>query len=217
MAANLDKLDQLRTQMERFKNDYATQARLVGTDKDGEAHRKKLKRVHQRYHDAEAKATAMLAQAPSSGADAADWNALRNAVRAIKSDFEATERDTRTKENAHPIADAASGNVAAAAGVTNATSGFSANRVRMQEFRQVDDAELLTEEALQTEKLTGILGVERDLQEVQGMYHELHSHVQEQQQGLNRAEGNIDGARRHVQRGTAELKGARKAQKVLPV
>uniref|UniRef100_A0A7S1KXV6 t-SNARE coiled-coil homology domain-containing protein n=1 Tax=Neobodo designis TaxID=312471 RepID=A0A7S1KXV6_NEODS len=219
MAATLDKLDQLRTQMERFKSDYATQARLVGTDKDGDAHRKKLKRVRQRFTDADSKATAMLAQAPQSGPDASDWASLRNALRQIRSEFEATDRETRAKENAHPIGDAPG--AAGAAGGHHADGGAGAGggpagghrAVRMQEFRQVDDAELLTEEALQTEKLNGILEVERDMNELQGMYHELHAHVEDQQTGLNTAEGNIDKAQTHVEKGVTELKSANKLQK----
>lgn len=216
MASNLERLEQLRSQLLRFKNDYVTQARILGTEKDNEAHRKKLARLKQRYTDTDNKASALLSEAPSAGPDVADWQQLRSAIKGLRADFDAADRDVKARETAKPLQGAPAGSSAdhredgpAAGGAPR--GGHTG--VRMQEFRQVDDAELLTEEALQTEKLEGILDVERDMNELRGMYHELHGHVTDQQVGLNTAEGNIDKAQTHVEKGVTELKSANKLQK----
>lgn len=221
-ASDLERLEQMRMQLVRFKNDYATQSGIIGTDKDNDAHRKKIQRIAQRYRDVDSKATTLLSKAPASGPEANDWNGLRIAIRNLRTDFEGHEREVRARENAHPLAGAAAAGVGGGGGNGGGGGGSGGGdyggrgghaAVKMQDFRQVDDAELLTEEALQTEKLEGILEVERDMNELRGMYHELHSHVEYQQTGLNTAEANIDQAQTHVEKGVTELKSANKLQK----
>jgi len=214
--SDLDKLEQLRSQLQRQIKEYATQGKMIGTDKDNEAQRKKLQRLRDRITEIDGKATALLSRAPSGGMEAADWDSLKQSIRELRQQFETVDREVRGKENAHRLptgggaSDAAMGSSTGAA-ASRPTGGHTS--VQMQHFRQVDDAELLTEEALQTEKLDGILSVERDMNELKSMYHEMHQHVVTQQDGLNTAETNIDKAQSHVEKGVVELKSANKLQK----
>lgn len=82
----------------------------------------------------------------------------------------------------------------------------------MTALTQLSLAELDTEEAIQLEKLRGILDVERDVNELRAMFREARELVMAQQEGLNRIDANIDSATRHVRGGTDHLRGARRLQ-----
>jgi len=211
--SDLDKLEQLRSQLQRQIKEYATQGKIIGTDKDNDAQRKKLQRLRDRIGEIDSKATALLGKAPSGGIEAADWDSLKQSIRELRQQYESVDREVRGKENAHRLPTSAGApEVGSSTGAASRPTGGHTS-VQMQHFRQVDDAELLTEEALQTEKLGGILEVERDMNELKSMYHEMHSHVVTQQEGLNIAETNIDKAQTHVEKGVGELKSANKLQK----
>jgi hypothetical protein len=203
----LDKLDQLKTQMQRMVREYQTKSKVIGTDRDSDAHRKVLSRLRERFAEIDKKAGALLSSQPTSGPEVGDWQQIKQAIRDVRSEFEAIDRDVRSKENAHRVVGAESDASAGAKPAGGHTT------IKMQDFKQIDDAELLTEEALQNEKLKGILDVERDMNELHSMYHELHGHVHSQQTGLDTAETNIDSAQSHVEKGVVELKQANKLQK----
>lgn len=212
--SDLDKLEQLRSQLQRQIKEYATQGKMVGTDKDNDMQRKKLQRLRDRIGEIDQKATALLSKAPSYGAEAGDWDTLKQSIRELRQQYESVDREVRGKENAHRLPTSGGGVEPATGSSTGAGRPAGGHTsVQMQHFRQVDDSELLTEEALQTEKLEGILEVQRDMNELKSMYHEMHSHVVQQQDGLNLAEGNIDKAQAHVEKGVVELKSANKLQK----
>jgi hypothetical protein len=219
----LDRLEQQRSQLQRHIKDYSTMGKVIGTDRDNDAHRKKITRHRQRVEETFQKAQALLSDAPTGGPDAADWEAMKQSIRGLRGEYETIDRDTRGRENAHRLAGAAGpsdqAGTSSNAG-TNGGAGAGGSRpqgghttVKMQDFKQIDDAELHTEEALQREKLAGILDVERDMNQLNSMYHELHGHIEGQQVGLTTAETNIDRAQTHVEKGITELKSANKLQK----
>ncbi len=131
---------------------------------------------------------------------------MRQSVRDQKAEWDRLDRDVKARELSRPIQVACEAGAASTAGGT----GPDHTEVKMQHFRQIDDAELNTEDAIQTEKLKGILEVERKMNELRAMNREFGAHVEDQQVGLNTAETNIDKAQDHVEKGVKELKSANK-------
>ena len=201
----LEALDQLRGQMQRANSEFGQRAECVGTPKDSPALRQTLERIRQRFVALESKADS---QVPRDGNNSAD-PALRELVRSIAAEragFAQVNRRARAAETAAPLPGGAPR--------SNVESGQRATQTAqpMTALTQMSLAELDTEEALQLEKLRGILDVERDVNELRAMFREARELVMAQQEGLNRINANIDSATRHVRGGTDHLRGARRLQ-----
>jgi hypothetical protein len=81
-----------------------------------------------------------------------------------------------------------------------------------QQYQVTEYNELDLEEKLQRDRHDEVVRIEQDTREVHAAYQEVQGLVAAQQQGLNRAEGHIDGATEKVGDGVDELVEARKYQ-----
>jgi len=215
--SQLDKVEQQRATMQRLQKELSQVSLLVGTDKDGTMTRNKLLKARERFVEAEKKALMQMNDAPTSGPDAAEWSKMRASLREQRQEWDRLDRDVKARESANPISavNAAGGDSRDGqqgyGGVGGGGGG--AGGVKITDFKQVDTSELDTENAIQTERLQGIIEIEQNANEVRAMYQEFQSHVEGQQGALTTAEKNIDKSQDHVERGVKDLKSANKLQK----
>lgn len=141
-----------------------------------------------------------------------DWEPLRKDAKTVRDEFQRLDRAVATKQSAaqNDMNRASSG----ADGGSSANNGGGAgSRLGLGHATVVNTAPLDTEEALQRERLEGVVEIEGQMGELKSMYQDFNTLVHEQQAGLDMTEQNVDKSTKHVERGVVELKKASEVQK----
>jgi hypothetical protein len=203
----IEKIERDRQTVVRCTRDLLRQTALVGVpSEDGAPVRAAIDRLVRRGVEADDAASDALRQLPADGSAQpvlSELGVARDAFAAARQAALRTVARAPLPASAAPVA----GGAACPDGVRPLPQ-----QAQVSGYRRVDLSELATEEALQREKLAGVLEVEADLNELRGMTRDLNGMLVEQRGGLRAAAGNIDRALALTQRGTQELRKARQLQ-----
>lgn len=139
-----------------------------------------------------------------------EWEPLKREAKQIRDEFQRLDRAVATK----------------AANTRSSTAGDDEGPGQIQggghgggkslglgTAQVVNTAPLDTEEALQRERLQGVVEIESQMGELKSMYQDFNTMVHDQQAGLDITETNVDKSTKHVERGVVELKKAGEVQK----
>lgn len=195
MADSLDlasnQLQQMRNVLRQFKTAAA----------GGNAQADKLDKLKTQYVGLEGKVSRLLDQ--GSGRD---WEPLKRDAKQMRDEFQRLDRAVAAKQSAQ--AHESSAKDAAAADPMQA-----GGRLGLSHATVVNTAPLDTEEALQRERLHGVVEIEGQMGELKSMYQDFNAMVHDQQAGIDMVDQNVDKSTKHVERGVVELKGASAVQK----
>ncbi len=192
-----DSLDLASNQMQSMRNSlrqYKAAASAANPQAD------KIDKLKTQYQGLEAKVSKLL----DSGSGR-DWEPLKREFKTMREEFMRLDRAVATKQSAS----AAEHHAESYAGGSSPTG----QQLGLGHAVVVNTAPLDTEEALQRERLQGIVDIEGQMGELKSMYQDFNVMVHDQQAGLDTVEGNVDKSTKHVERGVVELKGASAVQK----
>lgn len=142
-----------------------------------------------------------------------DWEPLRKDAKTVRDEFQRLDRAVATKQSAaqNDMNRASSG--AESGNNNNNNNGGAGSKLGLGHATVVNTAPLDTEEALQRERLEGVVEIEGQMGELKSMYQDFNTLVHDQQGGLDMTEQNVDKSTKHVERGVVELKKASEVQK----
>jgi hypothetical protein len=191
-------LQAMRTVLRQFKT--AASAASPAADK--------LDKLKTQFTNTDAKVSKLLAGAVSGR----EWEALKKDVKATRDEFQRLDRAVSTKQSAaqNDMNRASSG---ADEGGANGGGAHAGSKLGLGHATVVNTAPLDTEEALQRERLEGVVEIEGQMGELKSMYQDFNTLVHDQQAGLDMTEQNVDKSTKHVERGVVELKKASEVQK----
>ena len=200
MADNLDLASNQLQSMRNVLRQFKTAANAANPQPE------KLEKLKKQYNTIEQKVSNLV-----DNGSGRDWEPLKREAKQMRDEFSRLDRAVATKQSAAAAEaqsrDAADGSSGPGAG---AAAGGS---LGLGHAVVVNTAPLDTEEALQRERLQGVVEIEGQMGELKSMYQDFNHMVNDQQQGLDNVEGNVDKSTKHVERGVQELKGASSVQK----
>lgn len=195
-------IDQVSNQLQSMKNvlrQFKTASNAAGAQPD------KLDKLRSQWTTIEAKVSNNL-----SGAMGRDWEPLKRDFKQLREEFQKADRGAQAKQSA---AAAAEHERAATDSDPIGGGGGVGAKMGLGHGVAVNMAPLDTEEALQRERLQGVVEIEGQMGELKSIYSDFNSMVNEQQTGLNTIESRVDVAQTKVESGVKHLQGASAVQK----
>jgi hypothetical protein len=194
-------IDQVSNQLQSMKNvlrQYKTASNGVSPQAD------KLDKLAKQWQQIDSK----VGKALDAG-QGRDWEPLKRDYRSLRDDWTKAERAAASKASAAAAQQDHDGH-----GSDSAQHGGGlGSRTGLASGMAINMAPLDTEEALQREKLQGVVEIEGQMNDLKSIYTDFNEMVQDQQKGLDTMESNVDKSIKSVESGVKDLKGASKVQK----
>jgi t-SNARE complex subunit (syntaxin) len=205
-------LQELDKQVNRFEakiGQYSKAIDEVGTDRDTTKTRKKIEKFGSEAEDISKAIQRCVADASQSEKGNRAFSELSEKYEELQYRYDGLKTKGQRKVKENPLRAQVDENGDGGGG----GGGGGGMRFNEQRLVQYDTGELRTEEAIQREKLEGVVEIEQDLNELKTAYQDFGQLVKDQQEGLNKVENNVDTSTVRVDEGIVELKKASKEQK----
>lgn len=198
-AAN--QLQALKNALKNYKTHTTSQAVI-------QQNASKLPKLKTQFRDVEAKLGKAVEAAPATDKE---MEKIRKEYKLLQGEFEKIDRAvTITLQSANHSSASSSGAASSSAATASGSNNTGNPTSQLGTATKYDTATLELEEHLKKKQLEGILEIEQSANELKGMFTEVRDMLNQQQGGLDTVTKNVDKSIDHVQRGTQQIRQARK-------